>query len=142
MEEKQYCTFYLDDMFFGIEVTKVQEIIKYNEMTRVPLAPGVICGLINLRGQIVTAINLRRRFELSQIKDAHNFMNVILNTGDGAVSFLVDRIGDVIEIGSNYYESAPETLKGVARELISGAYKLENGLLLVLDIQKVLEIKV
>ena len=62
---KQFCTFFVNGLFFGVEVLKVQEVIRYQEMTRVPLAPAMIEGLINLRGQIVTAIDLRRRLDLS-----------------------------------------------------------------------------
>ena len=64
--KKQFSTFVVDRLLFGVEVEKVQEVIRYQEMTRVPLAPPVVKGLINLRGQIVTAIDLRRRLELSE----------------------------------------------------------------------------
>src|SRR3569832_2681021 len=94
----QYSTFYLDGLFFGIEVEKVQEVIRYQEMTRVPLASSVVQGLINLRGQIVTAIDLRRRLDLKPRPDGELPMNVVVRSDDGAVSLLVDEIGDVLEI--------------------------------------------
>src|SRR3954469_16736206 len=94
----QYCTFYLGAHSFGLDVLKVQEIIRYQEMTRVPLAPPVVRGLINLRGQIVTAIDLRRRLELHD-RPADQFpVNVVVYTDDGAVSLLVDEIGDVMDV--------------------------------------------
>jgi len=133
---KQFCTFFVNGLFFGVEVLKVQEVIRYQGMTRVPLAPTTIQGLINLRGQIVTAIDLRRRLELAP-RDADQLpMNVVVRSDDGAVSLLVDEIGDVVEIQDDIYERPPETLKGVARELVQGVYKLKERLLLILDTEK------
>ena len=132
-DEHQYCTFYVDGHYFGLDVLKVQEIIRYQEMTRVPLAPPVVRGLINLRGQIVTAIDLRRRLELSERPADQVPLNVVVQTDDGAVSLLVDEIGDVLEVPEKLFERPPETLKGTARELIRGAYKLPDRLLLILD---------
>lgn len=131
--QNQFCTFYLDSLFFGVEVEKVQEVIRYQQMTRVPLASNVIRGLINLRGQIVTAIDLRRRLELSERPADQRPMNVVVRTDDGPMSLLVDEIGDVLEVGEESFEQPPETLRGVARELIRGAYKLSDRLLLTLD---------
>lgn len=129
----QYCTFFLDGRYFGVEVQQVQEVIRYQEMTRVPLASSVVSGLINLRGQIVTAIDLRRRLGLPDRPTGQLPMNVVVRTGDGAVSLLVDEIGDVIEVPTDQFESPPETLGGSARTLVEGAYKLEGRLLLVLN---------
>ena len=133
---KQFCTFLVNGLFFGVEVLKVQEVIRYQGMTRVPLAPATIQGLINLRGQIVTAIDLRRRLELAPREADQLPMNVVVRSDDGAVSLLVDEIGDVVEIQDDIYERPPETLKGVARELVQGVYKLKEQLLLILDTEK------
>jgi len=133
---KQFCTFFVNGLFFGVEVLKVQEVIRYQGMTRVPLAPDTIQGLINLRGQIVTAIDLRRRLELAPREKEQLPMNVVVRSNDGAVSLLVDEIGDVVEISDDIYERPPETLKGVARELVQGVYKLKERLLLILDTEK------
>lgn len=130
---RQYCTFYLDGHFFGVEVMQVQEVIRFQQMTPVPLAPRVVEGLINLRGQIVTAIDLRRRLELPARPAGEQPMNIVVRTGEGAVSLLVDEIGDVVEVTDDSYERPPETLRGVARQLIPGAHKLSDRLLLVLD---------
>ncbi len=135
-DNRQFATFFLNGLFFGIEVLKVQEVIRYQEMTRVPLAPRMIEGLINLRGQIVTAIDLRRRLELPPRAEGQLPMNVVVRTDDGAVSLLVDEIGDVVEIQDDIYERPPETLNGVARDLIRGVYKLKERLLLILDTEK------
>jgi purine-binding chemotaxis protein CheW len=135
-ETKQFCTFYLGDLIFGIEVLEIQEVIRYQEMTAVPLAPKMVHGLINLRGQIVTAIDLRSRLEMPPLAEGQLPMNVVVRTEDGAVSLLVDEIGDVIEIDGDNFEPPPETLHGVARDLVDGVYKLKERLLLLLNTPK------
>ncbi len=139
-DERQYCTFYAHDMYFGIWVREVQEVLLYQDMVRVPLASPVVRGLINLRGQIVTAIDLRRRLDLPDRAADVDPMNVVLRTDDGAVSLLVDEIGDVVEVDERTFEAPPETLDGRARELIEGVYKLEGQLLLILDAAKTIDL--
>ena len=121
---------------FGTPVPKVQEVIQHQEMTRVPLAPDVVSGLINLRGQIVSAIDLRRRLGFADRADGVLPVNVVIRTEDGPVSFLVDEIGDVIEVEEENFEQAPETLQGHGGELVRGVYKLPNRLLVVLDTER------
>lgn len=137
MLTRQLCTFYLDDLAFGIDVRRVQEVIRYQEMTRVPRASKVVSGLINLRGQIVCALDMRARFELAERDRAKLPMNVVVRTVDGAVSLLVDQIGDVLEVDEATVERPPDTLTGPAKELVRCVYKLEGGLLLVLDPEQV-----
>lgn len=134
--QPQYCTFSVDQFFFGIEVAKVQEVLRQQPMTEVPLAPREVRGLINLRGQIVAAIDLRRRLGLSDCPSNHSPMNVLLRTSDGPVSLLVDQIEDVLEIEPQSVEKPPDTLDGKAREFIVGASKQRNRLLLLLDTTK------
>lgn len=138
---KQFCTFYIDGLFFGVEVLKVQEVIRYQEMTRVPLASRTLQGLINLRGQIVTAIDLRHRLALPARAPDDLPTNVVVRTDDGAVSLLVDEIGDVVEIQDDIFERPPETLRGVARELVTGVYKFKERLLLILDTEKTVNLQ-
>ncbi len=130
---RQLCTFYLDGHFFGVDAQSVQEVIRYQEMTRVPLTPECVNGLINLRGQIVTAIDMRKRLGLRDRPADKLPMNVVVRSDEGAVSLLVDQIGDVIEVSSEDFETPPETLRGPTRELVQGAYKLDGKLLLVLN---------
>ena len=136
-DPQQYCTFHLANLYFGVSVLNVQEVIKFQPMTFVPLASRAVSGLINLRGQIVTAIDLRRRLELEEREDSEPPMNVVIRTDEGPVSLLVDDIGDVLEVSDSSYEPPPSTMKGVAKELITGVHKLEGRLLLILDIAKV-----
>jgi purine-binding chemotaxis protein CheW len=139
-QKQQVCTFYLDGLLFGVDVQGVQEVIRYLEMTRVPRAPEVVEGLINLRGQIVTAVDMRGRLKLTPRPEGALPMNVVVRGDEGAVSLLVDEIGDVLEVDEELFERPPETLQGVAREMIQGAYKLKDQLLLILDIEKAVNV--
>ena len=133
---RQYCTFFIDDLFMALEVERVQEVLRPQEMTPVPLASRVVKGLINLRGQIVTAVDLRRRLQLPDRADGQPSMNIVLRAEGGAIALLVDEIGDVLEVEQTAFERPPETLQGVARDLLLGIYKLKDRLLLVLDADK------
>ena len=132
----QFCTFYLDKLLFGVELKTVQEVIRSLEVTQVPLAPEVVSGLINLRGQIVTAVDLRRRLEMEPRAADLPVMNVVVRSEDGAVSLLVDEIGDVVEVEEASFERPPETLRGSVRSVILGVHKLNDRLMLVLDAEK------
>lgn len=137
---RQLCTFYIDQRCYGIDVLQVQEIVRSQPLTRVPLADPMVRGLMNLRGQIVTAIDMRRRLDLPERDAAHEPVNVVLQAeGGGAVALLVDEIGDVLEVDEYQFERPPETLRGPARDLIQGAYKLPGQLLVVLDPQQVVK---
>ena len=139
-DQKQFCTFQLDDLLFGIDVLNVQEIILPQEMTEVPLAPDIISGLINLRGQVVTAINLGRWLGIEPKAARQQSMNVVICTDDEVVSFLVDSIGDVVEPNESTFEPPPQTLEGGIRQLINGVYKLDRQLLLVMDVGRTVEL--
>src|SRR5262245_32587569 len=117
---RQLCTFLVGDLAFGVDVVRVQEVIRYQEMTRVPLAPPVIRGLINLRGQIVTALDMRARLELAARDPRELPMNVVIRSDESAVSLLVDEIGDVLDVSEDTFERPPETLPSPCRELITG----------------------
>ena len=137
---QQLCTFYLEDLFLGIDVRKVQEVIRFQEITPFPLAPRVVRGLINLRGQILIAVDLRSRLRLSDSSKNTHPVNVIVRSNNEVVSFLVDEIGDVLEIDNDLMEKPLSTLNEVTIELIKGVFKLKERLLLVLDTEKTLNI--
>jgi len=139
-EEKQFCTFYLDNHFFGVAVETVQEVFRYQEMTHIPLAPPEIRGLINLRGQIITAIDLRQRLNISKLPEDKLPMNVVVRTGESVVSLLVDAIGDVLEVSEEDYEKTPATIPEEVRKLVRGVYKLKGKLLLILDAEKAVNV--
>lgn len=132
----QFSTFFVADLFFGVDVLNVQEVLRFQQMTPVPQGPRVVEGLINLRGQIVTAIDMRRRLGLPPRSEDKSPMNIVVRTSDGTVSLLVDEIGDVLEMDAGTYERPPENLDPAAREIIRGVYKLNDRLLLVLDAER------
>jgi purine-binding chemotaxis protein CheW len=139
-QTSQFCTFYLEHLLFGVELRGVQEVIRHLEITQVPLAPAVVRGLINLRGQIVTAVDLRRRLALPPLAAGLLPMNLVVGSEDGAVSLLVDEIGDVAEVEESTFERPPETLTGPVRAMILGVYKLDGRLLHVLDTERACKI--
>jgi purine-binding chemotaxis protein CheW len=133
---RQFCTFYLENYFFGIELSDVQEVLRHLELTAVPLAPHAVRGLMNLRGQIVMAVDLRRQLGLLERAANKPAMNIIVRTGEDAVSLLVDEIGDVVEASEDSFEPPPETLRGTVRSAIRGVHKLEKQLMHVLDTER------
>ncbi len=135
---QQFATFFLAGNYIGIEVERVQEILSSQQMTPVPLAPPEVSGLINLHGQIVTAIDLRRRLGLAERFGGEPPMNIVVRTTGGAVCLQVDDIGDVVETGESTFELPPDTLNGPARNMIRGVHKLQDQLLHVLDADEVL----
>ena len=137
----QYATFTLAGHLFGVEVRRVQEVLTEQPRTPAPLAPRAVAGLINLRGQVVTALDLRRRLWLPDRAEGQAAMNVVVRSSEEVWSLLVDSIGGVIEAADATFEPPPDTLSGPIRELIRGAYKLDDALLLVLDVDKALEIE-
>ena len=131
---------YVDNILFGVEVLDVQEVLRYQDMTEVPLAASEIRGLINLRGQIITAIDLRNRMKLPPRPEDQKPMNVVIQTNDEVISFLVDSIGDVLEVNDEAFEEAPRTVDDSTRELVTGVYKLEGALMMVLDAAKAADV--
>lgn len=129
---RQLCTFHVGELFFGVDVTSVQEVIRYQPMTPVPLASSVVSGLINLRGQIVTAIDLRRLLALPARDATALPLNVVIRGAESTVSLLVDEIGDVVNVAESTFEPPPQTLDSPASELVDGVYKLPERLILLL----------
>lgn len=138
---KQYCTLKVGDLLLGIEVGEIQEILRDTSIMPVPLSPAAIRGLINLRGQIVTAIDLRRRIGLDDAEENVEFMTMVLGTAEELLALVVDTVGDVVEVSAAAFEPPPDTLRGEARKMIEGAYKLDRELLLVLKLSVVLDLK-
>jgi purine-binding chemotaxis protein CheW len=142
MSKQLFCSFHLGRLLMGVHVLEVQEVIRFQPMQRVPHAPPIVRGLINLRGQIVTVLDLRMRLGLPPCTSGDAPMNIVLK-GDGAtVSLLVDRVGDILELDDAQSEPPPETLRGKAKELVQSVYKLDSSLMLVLDIPKAIDIHI
>ena len=137
MDRRPFCTFYIDRLLFGIEAVVVQEVLLHQKLTPVPLAPNDVLGVINLRGQIITAIDLRKRLGFESGNDAAISVSIVTHVQDELVSFMVERIAEIVEIDIEELEVIPDTLEGSARELLIGAFKMPEQLLLILDPQKV-----
>ncbi|MGC4073098.1 MAG: chemotaxis protein CheW [Nibricoccus sp.] len=129
----QLCTFHVAGLFLGLDVLTVQEVLRSRELALIPLAPANVEGLLNLRGQIVTAIDLRRRLGFAPRAENESPMIMIVRDADGCVALLVDRVGDVIEVEDSTFEPAPDTLPAAMRHLLLGIHKLPKQLLHVLD---------
>jgi len=141
MMARQFCTFFVGELFLGIEVTRIQEVLRDWMITPVPTANPAIRGLINLRGQIITAVDLRTRFQLpDRDRDDAPPTILVLDGSEELLSLVVDRSGDVLEVNDECFEEPPDTLKSESRRLIQGAFKLEHSLLLVLDIDHVFDL--
>lgn len=137
----QYCTFVLDGHLFGIPVASVQEVLREPSVTPVPLAAPAVSGLINLRGQIVTSLNLRERLRLAPRAEGAPSVSVVVRTADGgAASLVVDRVGDVIEPDPDSIEAPPETLDPRIRALVDGVCKLDGELMLMLDTELAVDV--
>jgi purine-binding chemotaxis protein CheW len=132
----QLATFTLDDRLYGVGVERVQEVLRSQARTRIPLAPPAIAGLVNLRGQVVMTIDLRSRLGLSPLPGDAEPMMVVVQVDGEPISLLVDEIGDVIDVEDDQFETPPDTLPTALREVILGAYKLDRGLLLALDVDR------
>ncbi len=133
---EQYSTFTIGDRLYGINVMKVQEVTKTMPMTGVPLAPKHVCGLINLRGQIATAVSLRELFGIEGLAPEDE-MNVVCRVEGLLFSFLVDDIGDVVELEPSKQEALPATVDANLRRYLQGVYKLPNKILSIIDIEKI-----
>lgn len=126
-------TFTLSGHTYGIDVDHVQEVLRSQARTRVPLAPAAVAGLVNLRGQVLTAIDLREQLHLPARADGEEPMVVVIRVAGEPISLLVDSIGDVVDVDPSTFEAPPDTLDDASRELVLGAYKLPGRLLLALD---------
>lgn len=132
-----WCTFRLDGRLYGVPVDRVQEVLRSAAVTPVPLAPPAVRGLINLRGEIVTVVDLRQPLQLPQAEPASPTL-VVVRDGSSIMTLAVDAIEDVTWTRPEDFEPCPDTLQSAAREMISGCCKLPGDLLLVLNLERAL----
>jgi purine-binding chemotaxis protein CheW len=145
LQKKQFLTMRVGNQAFGLPVKKVQDVLRPQKITRIPLARPEVLGLINLRGRIVTVIDLKKRLGLGQIdeeltKSSKNRLVVVEFKGE-LYSLVVDEIGDVLDLPLANFEKSPENLSSAWKEISQGVFKLQNILLLVLDTENLLSIK-
>ena len=141
-DASQLCGFKIMDGQYAIPVLEVQEVVKPQKVTNVPLGPEYVDGLINLRGQIVTAINLRVLFGLPRKENREEYMNIIVRWGDSLYALVVDEIMDVMDVENSSFEDTPDTIDDRLKSYIRGVFKLEDNLLTLLSLEKILDIKV
>ncbi len=134
---KQFSTFTIDGRLYGIDVMKVQEVTKPLQVTLMKTAPPFIKGLINLRGQIATAIGLRELLGLNPEASVEK-MTVVCKVEDVLLSLLVDNIGDVIEVQDNQFEKTPHTIPANIRLFMQGVYKTDTVILSILNLEAIL----
>ncbi|THB72559.1 MAG: chemotaxis protein CheW [Desulfobulbaceae bacterium] len=137
----ELATFYVGDALCGMDILKVQEINKLLQMTKVPQAPEYVIGILNLRGQIVTIIDLGKKLGLGETDLTQDPRNIIVNDSGSHVGLLVKKIGDVVPANMEKSEPAPANMQGIQGEFFTGVYKTESELIGILDVEKVLSIE-
>ena len=138
VETEQYVSFWVDGQLLGVHVESVQEVLNPQRIARVPKAQKEIAGLLNLRGQIVTAVDLRKRLGLDALEEGKASMNVVVKFQDEPFSILVDEVGDVIDVPSNAVGQVPRTLDEHWKAVTEGVVRLEERLFIVLNIEAIL----
>jgi len=134
----ELATFYVGEALCGMDILKVQEINKLMEMTKVPQAPGYVMGILNLRGQIVTIIDLGSKLGLANVNVSESSRNIIVNSENEYIGLLVSRIGDVVEAEWEKVERPPANIGGVQGVFFKGVFKLKDRLIGILDADRVL----
>lgn len=140
VETRQFSTFWLDRLYLGVDVRDVQGVISHQPLTRVPLAPPAVRGLMNLRGEVIAGIDLRPCLGLEAKNGEHLWVNIILKGLSGPVSLLVDEIGDVIAVEEDQFEPPPETLPVKMREITDSVCQTDRRMMLLLDVEKVIHL--
>lgn len=138
-QSSDYLTVIIAGQMFGIPVLQVQDVLGAQKVTRIPLAPPEVAGSLNLRGRIVTAINVRKRLGLDAATDGSSReMSVVVEHEDELYSLVIDRVGDVLTLYNKDFESNPPTLDPLWRGVSQGIYRLDRQLLVILDVARLL----
>ena len=137
--ENQYVSFWVRNQLFGVPVNAVQEVLNPQTIARIPRARDEIAGLLNLRGQIVTAVDLRKRLGLPAFDGERGSMNVVVRHGQESFSLLVDDVGDVINVSGQRLEPVPGTLDSHWKSLTRGVFRLEKRLFIILNVSAILK---
>ena len=135
---RDYLAIFVGDQIFGLPILQTQDVLGEQRVTRVPLAPPQIAGALNLRGRIVTAVNMRACLGMGAREDAGKTMHVVVEHGGELYSLMIDKVGDVMSLAMRDYENNPSTLDAAWRSVSNGIYRLKERLLVVLDIPRLL----
>ncbi|HTZ81249.1 MAG TPA: chemotaxis protein CheW [Stellaceae bacterium] len=138
-DQRDFVSVTIADQLFGIPVLQVQDVLGTQRITRIPLAPPEVAGSLNLRGRIVTAIDIRTRLGLPPRSEGQQAMSVVVDYGGELYSMLVDSVGEVLSLAGSEAERNPATLDPIWRELSAGIFRLDGQLLIVLDVARVLD---
>jgi purine-binding chemotaxis protein CheW len=141
-ENGEFVSITVAGQLFGIPVLQVQDVLGPQRITRIPLAPSEVAGSLNLRGRIVTAIDLRTRLRLPALPEGRSGMSVVVDHGGELYSVIVDSVGEVLKLSAESVERNPATLDAIWREVSAGIYRLDKNLLIVLDVARVLDFSV
>jgi len=136
--ERLLCTFRVAGLFLGLDIASVQEVLRRQDVTRLPLAAEPVRGIINLRGRIVPAVDLRRCLGLAPVPDGSERATIVVRGAESPVSLLVDDVGEVVAVSDESFERPPDTMRPGARELMQGVFQRNDGLLLELNLGRVL----
>ncbi len=135
---KDFLTVKIGGQMFGIPILQVQDVLGEQRVTHIPLAPPQVSGSLNLRGRIVTAVNVRRCLGLPPLENVENEMSVVVDHDDELYSLVIDEVGDVLSLNESEYEQNPATLDLLWRSVSLGVYRLDSGILVILDVPKLL----
>lgn len=137
---KDYLTIMIAGQRFGIEVLQVQDVLREQKVTRIPLASSEVAGSLNLRGRIVTAIDVRKKLNLPDRQKDESSMSVVVEHEDELFSLIIDRVGEVISLKNEVFEKNPGTLDSAWKDISTGIYQLQDDLLVIVDVSKLLDV--
>lgn len=138
--EVEYATFHVGDLLIGIDIRQVEEINRHLRLTPVPQAPDCVRGVINLRGEVVTVVDLRTILGLEPVDTTRSSRNVIVNSHDERIGMLVDSVADVVTVDSAKVAPPPANVSGIDGKFFQGVFRLEKELLVVLNVQAALAV--
>ncbi len=137
----ELATFLVGDALCGMDILKIQEINKLIDMTSVPQAPDYVLGILNLRGQIITSIDLSKKLGLGVTNLTEDPRNIIVNSRGEHIGLLVKKISDVVQADTDMFEPPPSNMGGIQGDFFTGVYKTDTKLIGILDVEKVLRIE-
>lgn len=138
--QQQFVTMRLGQQLFGISVLAVQDVMRHQNIAPVPLSPNVFAGLLNLRGRVVTAFDMRRRLGMTAYENIEKIMMVVVDFQHELYALMVDAVGDVLSLSMNRFEKVPSNMDASWRSVAAGVFKLETELLVILDVAHVINV--
>lgn len=141
MAEHQFVVFKLNKEEYGIEIMQVQEISPYQKATSVPNAPTFVDGIINLRGEVIPVINLKRQFNIAETEITEQTRLIVVNSGRRRIGFVVDDASEVITMAEDNIEEVPPMIVGDNKKYLKGVGKIENRILIILDLQQLFTVE-